>query len=192
MSTDRPNRTAVSGAIAEAQSIVEAAKRRAAELDAESEKIRAQAREAGYDEGFGQGLADASQAAVRLIEQTQMIGERLSEEAARLALAICSSIIGEQVRVDPNTVGKIARRALQESIVGDTVSIVVNPDDQHAIAAAQPDLKKISGGAQVSIEIDPSIARGGCIIRTEFGEVDATIEALVESVAVRLGVSRHG
>lgn len=195
MSTDRPNRmpgSSLNAALTEAQSIVEAAKRRAADVDAESDKIRARAREAGYQEGFQQGLADAAQSAVRLIEQTQSISERLSEEAARLGIAVCSSIIGEQVHIDPNVIAKIARKALKESVVGDTVTLVVNPADEPAVAAIRTDLKKISGGAEVAFEVDPGITRGGCIIRTEFGEVDATVEALVESIAVRLGVSRHG
>ena len=80
--------------------------------------------------------------------------------------------------------------ALQEAVIGDSVTLVVHPDDEKIVKSALPNVRRVAGGAAVSIEADKSLARGGCVVRTDFGEVDASIETLVQSIADRLGVNR--
>ena len=177
-----------STALAEAQNIVEAARVRAAEIEAAAQQLYRDAHGAGYREGFLAGQSEAADAAVRMIGESGVISERLAEQAARLALAICRTIIAEHVKVDPGTAKHLAQRALQESVVGDTVTIFVNPDDDPAISGAIEEMRRLAGGARITIEKDPSISRGGSKIRTDFGEVDASIEALVSAVATKLGI----
>lgn len=180
----------LSEAISEAQNIVRAAEKRAAELNEESEKIHREAWDRGYKEGFVAGEAKAASTAIRLIEENSTISDNLAEQAARLALAICPTIIEEHVKTDPEVVKKIARRALQESVIGDSVTVLVHPDDQSVLEKAADQLRSIAGGVNVAIDIDSSLTRGGCIVRTDFGEVDASIGALLGSLAARLGIRR--
>lgn len=182
----------LAAAVSEAQNIVEAAKRRATEIQAKAEEIAREARERGYQEGFAKGVNDSAAAAVRLIADSTAIGDKLSEQAARLAIAIAPTVIGEHIKLNPDTVKKIARKALQESIVGDSVTIVVNPEDKSMLDGIHGELKRVASGAAVAIEADPALSRGGCIVKTDFGEVDASVEALVEAVAGKLGIARHG
>lgn len=191
MATEKPQQS-VSNALSEAQTIIEAAKRRSAEIDADAERVRSQAHERGFEEGFAQGLREASEAAVRLIKEGSTIQERLALEAARLGVAIATNIIGEQIKVSPDIVAQIARRALQESIVSEKVILIVHPNDEAVLAGIRDELKKLSGGSTVVIESDAGLSRGGCIVKTDFGEVDATVEALVECVAAQLGIRKEG
>jgi flagellar assembly protein FliH len=181
----------LSAALSEAQAIVEAAKRRAAEITSESDQIARKAYDEGYEKGFAQGQADSAGTAVRLVEEMGVLGERLSAEAARLAIAISSTVIGEQVKVDPDFVRTIARRAFEQSIVGDAVTVFVNPEDEPTLQGYKAELRRLSGGAGVAIEANPAIARGGCLLKTEFGEVDASIDAFVDAIRVRLGVKKN-
>ena len=175
-------------ALSEAQNIVEAARSRAADIENAARKSFDEARDAGYQEGFKAGEAKAADAAIRLIEESVVVGERLSEEAAALAVAICQTIIGEQIKVSPETAKKIALRALKESVVGDSITIFVNPDDRQMMTASIDELRRIAGGSNVTIEGEPLLSRGGARVRTEFGEVDASIESLLNTVAQRLGI----
>ena len=178
-------------ALSEAQSIIQAAEDRATSISAQAEKSFEDARNRGYNEGYTRGVKEASQKAVRLIEESTSIAERLSSEAARLALAISSSIIGEQVKLTPAVVKGIALNALQHSIIGEHVTLIINPEDEQILKSSLEQIRRLAGGVAVALESNSEITRGGCIVRTEFGEVDASVEALLESVAERLGISTN-
>lgn len=184
------NPQSVAAALNEADTIIESARKRATEIQSAAEKAYEQAKESGYALGYQEGLSDAADKAVRMIQDSASLGTRLSEEAARLAIAICTTVIGEHIKVDPDLVRKIAQRALQQSIVGDVMTIIANPDDHDLLNNAAPEFRRLANGASVKIETDPNIGRGGCIVRTEFGEVDASIPVLLESMAAHLGLSR--
>jgi type III secretion system HrpE/YscL family protein len=182
--------TNLTTAIAEAQNILAAAEKRARELLAEAQGVFDAAEEKGYQNGLALGRRDAVEEAVRLIENSPALSARLSEEAARLAIAISANIVGQHIAVSPDAALQIASNAMQEAITGDSVTLTVHPDDVEVLTRSLEDLRKIAGGASVAIEADKKISRGGCLVRTEFGEVDATIEALLASVAERLGLTR--
>jgi flagellar assembly protein FliH len=181
----------LASALEDAQSIIAEAERRAAELVAQAEKTYQEARELGFQEGVRQGLAQTAGQAVRLIADSTTLAESLADEAARLALAISSSVIGEHVKVQPEAVKKIAMTAIQEAVVGDKVTIVINEEDEAALKGALEQLRRLAGGAGITLEVNNALSRGGCIVRTDFGEVDASVTALLESVAQRLGID-HG
>lgn len=191
MSTQKTSpANSVSGALNEAQSIIAAAERRANELRANSENAFEEAQRKGYEAGYAQGHLEACEQAIRLIKESAQVGEKLSEEAAKLALAISATVIGEQIKTSPSVVKKIAERALQQSVVGDAITIVSHPDDRPVLLESVDTFRKLAGGASVNIEEDVSVSRGGCIVRTEFGEVDASIPVLLDGIATQLGLSR--
>lgn len=182
----------MSSALAQAQSIVEAAEARARALEVKAEQSYLDAKERGYQEGFEAGRAQALDEALRLIEQTEQLQESLAKEAAHLALAIAGVVIDEELASKPERVIQIARRALRESVVGESVVLLCNPLDIPQLQSALSEFRRLAGGAAIAIEQDESIARGGCIVRTEFGEVDASIERLLRNVAERLELVSDG
>lgn len=195
MSVDKKELNAgnnLSSALSEAQSIIEAAEQRAEEILANAEQRHASAEQEGFDRGFEAGRRDAAEQAIHLIENSAIVAERLSEEAAKLAIGIASAIIEEHVSVKPDTAAALARNAIRQSVVGATVTIAVHPADVEALEKLSPEFQRLAEGASIAIEKNPLLARGGCIVKTEFGEVDASIETLVSSIAERLGVSTDG
>ena len=190
MSTQKssPNPQSLSAALTEAQTIIESAEKRAAELRGAAERAFEDARDSGYAAGYRRGQQEVAESAIRMIEDSSAIGEKLSTEAAKLAMAICQNVIGEHVKVDPALVKQIATRALQQSIVGDSVTILVNPADRNIIEAEIDHFRRLASGASVKLEAEPTLTPGGCIIRTEFGEVDASVEMLLQNVKTRLGL----
>ncbi len=188
MSDEKYGNSGLKNALTEAQNIVNAAEQRAQGILDEAERIRSSAKEDGYRKGFEEGKSAASEAAVRLLEESAILGERLSEEAAHLAFAIAGSVIGEHVKADPDLVKRMALRALQEAVIGETACITVNPEDADLIRDSIVELRRVSGGATLTIDTDEEITRGGCLVSTDFGEVDASIDGLLEAVATRLGV----
>ncbi len=185
---DSPPPRSFGAALKEADAIIETAEARAREVRRAAEGAFEDAKRAGYDAGYQQGLRDAAETALRLIGESSVISSRLAEEAARLAIAICQSVIAEHVRVDPTLVKKIAERALQQSVVGDSITIICHPDDRHVLGQSLDSLRRVAGGANLALEISDDMVRGGCLVRTEFGEVDASIPALIDGIAAHLGI----
>lgn len=182
-------RKSLASVLKEAQSIIEAAEKRAADLTLAAQAAFEESQKKGFAEGFNQGLSEASKTAVRFIEQTSYVNEQLSEEAAKLAIAICSKIISEQVKVKPDFINSIAQKALSQSVLGDKVIFIINPADKTILESAKESLTKLAGGAIILIETDLEIQRGGCIVKTDFGEVDALIPSLIKGMANRLGIN---
>ena len=179
----------LSSALNEAQNIIEAAEKRAKELIDQAAGTRDKAKELGYQEGYEEGMREAVQSAVRLLEDRGAIGNSLAEEAARLALAIAGTVIGEHVKVHPDTIREIAVRALQEAVTGDSVVVITHPEDLPTLEKASQELRRVAGGVGVVLESDAEMSRGSCLVRSEFGEVDARIETLLETIAAKLGVA---
>jgi len=182
----------LSSALSEAQSIIEAAEQRAEKLQQQATAAYDQAKSDGYDEGFKLGQEEAAKTAVRLISETTALSEALSREAAKLAVAICEQVIGEHMKVEPETVKRLAVRGLQEAIIGDSVTLVVHSEDEHTLKSSLKELRRIAGGGSIAIETDPGMTRGGCVVRTEFGEVDVSIDNLISSVSAHLGLALKG
>ncbi len=172
----------------EAQAIIASAETRAREILQKAEKAYQEAKEAGYQDGFQSGKQEAVTSAVRLLEESPMISEQLASEAAKLAVAISSFVVGRHVAVAPEAVKEIALRALQESVIGESARITVHPEDREVIDDSLEELRRAAGGSSIIIETDPTMTRGGCTVRTDFGEVDSSIEALIDAIALRLGV----
>ena len=175
----------LSSAISEAQNIIEAAEQRAQLLEAKTKRNFEEAYQQGYAAGLERGFNDATQQAVHLLEDSGAVGDQLAKQ---LALAICQMVINEHIKVDGQTAKAIAIKALQEAVVGETAIIMANPDDCAMLTQFQEELRRIAGGAGIRIEADASIGKGGCIVKTDFGEVDARIETLLKGVRTRLGL----
>ena len=80
--------TNVAAAVSQAQSIVEAARERAAAIVKEAEEVKQQAQEEGYQQGYQQAQIDLANTAIRLIDESSSVSDALAEEAVGLALAI--------------------------------------------------------------------------------------------------------
>lgn len=181
----------LASALAQAQSIVEAAEKRAEELRGDAEKSYREAKEQGYREGFAEGKMEASMQAVRLMQDSAAVADRLAEEAAKLAVAIAGSVIGEQVKVDHRTIKNMAVNAIQEAVIGETMTIRAHPEDRAVLEQNISELRRIATGASIAFESDAALARGGCVVRTDFGEIDASIEVLLDSVKEKLGLANN-
>lgn len=178
----------VAKALSEAQSILKEAERRASEVLADTQRTKKEAEQAGYQHGYEVGRREAFRLAVRALEQTAEFSESVATEAARLAISICAEIFDAELAISPEKVRKLALRALQHSIAGTTAVLVVSPEDQEMIEQYYNELQRVCSPSQLRVETDPSMERGSCVVRTDFGEVDASIGALLDGVAKKLGV----
>lgn len=172
----------LSSAIDEAQNILDVANRKAKKLLHEAQLKYEEAKEKGHKEGIEQAKIEVSKTAVRLIQDSSTIGNQLAKHAAELAFAITEKIINKSVELEPEIAINIALNALKETVVGSNVSIITNEQDAKILKQNAKLLSKVSSGNKIEIITDSDISRGGCIVKTDYGEVDSRISTLIEAI----------
>lgn len=147
-----------------AEHLVREAEARAAALEKRMDELMAMARERARAE-----------LAVAHLEVEQARKEALAEAEASivpLAVAIARRLVGEELALAPERIGGIVQEALARARNVSRVRIRVHPDD-----AAQLEDRGLK------ILRDPAIERGGCLVETDRGIVDARLETRIEALA---------
>ena len=154
---------------------------------AEAEQIRAAAAAEGREAGYAAGLAEAHSAvgpactaldaaARGIIAAHEEFVSLAEAHAVELALALAEKVIGVTLELRPELVVEIATGALRRAAERDHAVLHVNPDDLQLVRDASGDLSAALGGIR-RFEIVPErrVVRGGCLVRTAEGEIDATV-----------------
>jgi len=172
---------------------------RAAEIvqlaHASARQVKAEAEAAGRTAGEAAGLAEARErladaesaldAAVRGFAQTEDECHRRAEErAVELALSLAAKIVATAFDADPSRVLEVVRGTLRRLAERDGVVIEVNPSDHDLVAGAMSDIAERLGGMhRFEVVAERRVERGGCIVRTVEGELDAQPSAQLERAA---------
>ncbi len=166
----------------------------AARAEAAAAEAVAQARE----EGFATGLADAEAhlaparsalaEAVRAFEQkVDDAAAEIEHRAVELALALAEKILHTAVAADPALVASVVTGALRRVVHRDGVVLDVNPADVEIVRAATDRISSELGALpRLEVAGERRVARGGCVVRTPDGEIDARLETQLERAAALL------
>jgi flagellar assembly protein FliH len=154
-------------------------------LEAERKEARDKGREDGREDGFAGGKAEVD----RLIERTQVVLERAQDkrgeilketekEIVDLVLLITRKVIKVISENQKNIIVSNVIEALRKVRAKGNVIIRVNLADLAlATEHKQEFIKLMEGVKSIQIVEDSSVDNGGCIIETDFGEIDARISS---------------
>lgn len=162
--------------------------------------LRAEAREAGYADGYEVGrqageyaLHLQAERLRRLLDvaahDVQNAVHQLEPLVVELALVVAGRIVEHELNACPENLRDVLRAALAAAGNVEIVRARVHPED-HALVDAGwlSDLR-----FAVEIAADPNVARGGCIVDTAAGFVEAQPEArlaeLRRQILAGLGVA---
>jgi flagellar assembly protein FliH len=105
------------------------------------------------------------------------------ESIVRLAVAIARRIVGDGIAVNQEAVLETVRRALKQIVEKEHVVIRVNPADLKIVREhASEWLGIVEGTRALEIEEDERIRRGGCLVETESGNVEAQIDKQLQTL----------
>jgi len=180
-------KTSVSSALDEAQSIIETAKRRADQLLADAQERFKSAESQGYQAGLLRGEEKITKSAIQLIHESSEIPEILASEAARLAYAIVEKVLGKKLTEDPMLYFNLAKEALNElyrasSLPGQEVSIIIHSALDGLAQELKRELLKHYSHAKLLIIHDESMSLDGIVLKSPFGEVRVSLESLLLAV----------
>ena len=147
-----------------------------------------EARHHGHAEGLAAGLEEArtmlEPAAAALAEAVRGVAQQGDEfllEAERaavdLALQLAEKIVGAAIDADPEAVLGVIAGALRRATVRDHLVLEVNPADFELVHDLAEELAvRVGGVRRLDVIAERRVSRGGCVVRTEDGEIDARIE----------------
>lgn len=186
-----PEADAAAITVAEMEQAISAAR-------AEADAIREAARAEGHAEGLAaaqdelQAASGALTAALAgLEEEREALAARTESAAVELAFAIAEQMLCAALEVQPERVVDVVRGALRRLVERERVTVLVHPEDLELVRAAAPELVAELGGIEhCEVQAERRVTRGGAVVRTGEGEVDATLStklALVrDAVAAEL------
>jgi flagellar assembly protein FliH len=155
---------------------------------AEADAIREHARAEGYAAGLAAAgdevrLASAalSGAALQVTHNADELAAALEEQAVGLGLAIAQQALSGALDVQPERVVDVVRGALRRLVDRERVTLLVHPDDLDCVRSAAPELLGELGGIEhCEVQAERRVARGGAMVRTTDGEIDATLETKLD------------
>jgi flagellar assembly protein FliH len=144
-------------------------------------------REQAFAEGYAAGLeeardrtapaADALATAARELAALRHEAAHAAEAAAvDLALQIAEHALGAALAVQPERVLDVVRGALRRLVERERLVVLVNPEDLDMVRAGIGTLAGELGGiGHVDVQAERRVLRGGAVVRTAEGDVDADL-----------------
>ncbi|MDF1614665.1 FliH/SctL family protein [Desulfurivibrio dismutans] len=171
---------------------VELARREAAEILAaareEAERLQQEALAKGRAEGERKGRAEAKKEySERLAELKKLLAEiqlqrgaiiqRYREDLLVLVQAMTDCLVHHEVTTNPEVIKSCLQKATGFVVENSSVQACINPEDLRDLReAGLRDPTLLGGKNRIELVEDPAVARGGCLLKSAFGEVDATMD----------------
>ena len=159
------------------------------------------ARQAGYQDGYRDGLvalegfkhsfaqqntAQIGALLVALDEQMQAMDGVMAQAVARTALLLAQQVLRSEVQTRPEIVAEVARQA---------INTVMHSARQLTVHVHPQDLPLVSQGAEEALaargarlRADSSINRGGVLVHSDVGTVDARLDTRWAEAVAAFGV----
>jgi flagellar assembly protein FliH len=167
------------------------------------EEIQAQvkaARQAGYNDGYRDGLvalesfkqsfaqqmtAQIGQLVESFEAQFDVLEQQMADALARTATQLARQVVRSELQQRPELVAHVAEEAVNAVLMSARyIRVHVNPQD-HALVSQGAEEALTARGARLMSA--PSVARGGCLIESDAGSIDARIETRWAQAAQALG-----
>ncbi|MBK1690395.1 FliH/SctL family protein [Rubrivivax gelatinosus] len=160
----------------------------------------AAARQAGYQDGYRDGLVAlegfkqsfAAQATSQVgavvtsfNAQLDRLDHEIAEAVARTAVQLARQVLRSELRVDPSLVARVAAEAVNNVLLSARhITVRVHPNDLPLVAEGAEEALTARGARLLA---DESIERGGVLVDSDVGSIDARIASRWTQAASVLG-----
>jgi len=139
----------------------------------EAEEIRSRAK----SEGFNEGLEMFNEHIKMFEDRLKVLRHEMQKAMLPLVLKSTRKIVGEQLEINPDSVVSIVQESIKSVSNARTVKLFVNKGD---VDLLEKEKERLKGSFEMlesfTIEERGDVERGGCIIETERGILNATLE----------------
>jgi len=160
-----------------ANELIEKAKEEAKKLidDAKisAEKIKEKAKE----DGFNEGLIKFNTHTLFLEDQVKTMRHEMQKVILPLVLKATKRIVGDELEVNPESVVNIVMQSIKSVTQCKNVKLFVNKSDLEILEKEKEKIKSLFESLDsFQIEVRSDILPGSCIIETEKGILNATLD----------------
>ncbi|HEX3030331.1 MAG TPA: FliH/SctL family protein [Clostridia bacterium] len=153
-------------------------------LEEHKKGIEEEARKKGYEEG----ISEARRQYEDLMNEAEIIKEHakaeyaevlagIEGEAVSLILDIAKKVIGEEVKLNKESVVIIVKQAIEKCTNKEEVKVRLSPDDCQYLSENMEELtSKVDGLGEIELKKDSTLKDGSCIVETPYGSIDGGIE----------------
>ncbi len=177
----------------EADDIIAKAKAEAAKILAdahdEEQKIKSEASEQGYKNGYNEGCASGEEEMNRLIERLHKMIEAVmlrreeilketEQQIVELVILMTRKVVKIISETQKTTIMSNVLAALKKVRTRGEVTLHVNVEDLKLTTANVSEfIKRVENVDGIKVVEDSTVEKGGCIVETDFGAIDARISS---------------
>jgi flagellar assembly protein FliH len=146
-------------------------------------KAFAQGERAGVAAAQQQSAALAKQLASTLEDLTRVRAEMIrhtERQMVQLAIAVARRVVHREVALNPELLLAMMHVALDRLSDAARVTVRLNPADHQTVMAAQAGTPP---STHVTLSADSRVPRGGCMVESEYGDIDAGVDAQIQEIA---------
>ena len=152
------------------------------------EAARAEGYAAGREEAAAEARSAISEAQVALqgaaqalVAEREALADATERAAVELALRLAAKVVGAQVATDPELVVEAVRGALRLLMDRERFTVLVNPADLEVVRDGLTAVVAELGGVEhFDVQAERRVSRGGAVVRTAEGEVDASLDGKLQ------------
>ncbi len=134
-------------------------------------------REEAKKEGFQEGLGQLNEGIIGLDQEKKRLRHEMNKLILPLALKAAKKIVSKELETRPETIVDIVLQALSPALQNHRIIIWVNKADKEILEKDKIRIReKLEQIESLSINERDDISPGGCIIETEAGIINASIE----------------
>ena len=125
---------------------------------------------------FRQGIAELAGLRAHILKQSE-------SDVVKLALQVAREVLQSDIKNRSLFTLRMVNESLRLLNEADVLTLRVSPSDIQAVSEAHPEL---ATATHVKVVADDSIALGGVVADCSFGRVDATLDARLASMRLKL------
>lgn len=160
----------------------------AAEIRARAQREAELTRERAHAEGYAAGTATAAAQLFDLAKLRAELTLRAEREATQAVLLVAAELLGTTLQTEPDKITSLLRPHLARMRRAQQIVLRLHPEDHDHLQRNPHLLAQLGEQQQLELRSDPALTRGGCVIESNLGELDARVETRLQLMAAALGL----
>ena len=161
----------------DAASLIAAAKAHAAEIEKKAEAVYEERFQQGYEDGVEAGKMENAEKMMETVLAAVEFIESIENTVVSVVNQSIRKIIGELD--DETRIKRIVGTALNTVRGQQRVTVRVNPAEEPTVSKA---LAAMTSGSYLTVVADPRLGPDSCILESELGVVDASLETQLKAL----------
>jgi len=162
------------------------------EAQNKAQQILEQAYNQGYSQGYNEAKSKLEQEYHQKIQELQeqiknmlnlkeSLVKEMEKDIVELAIKVAEKVINKKIEEEPELVSNYLIELLPKIEQARNITIWINPNEIEYVRLSKEKFKNLVEDVEnINIAPDSRIEKGGCIIETNFGKIDARISTKLE------------